>query len=761
MYRTGCVPKATKPPCGGPLSDLLRRYADWLHLRWPAGRVEPMPEVREGGATAVPGLYVAGDLIGVPLLKPALDSGARVVRTLADDPATRAGDGLDLLIIGGGVAGMAAALEAKAAGLRFEVLEAAQPFATIADFPARKPIFTYPTDMTPAGVLQVTASTKEALLAELLAQAAAADIAVTRARAERVVREAQTLRVMLQGGGELRARRVLVATGASGEHRRLGVSGEDLPHVSHRLIDAAMHRGQAVVVVGGGDSALEAALALAQEGARVTLVHRRSDLARAKSALADAVQARASASPEPGRIHVRLGASVTQIAAEAVSVQGEGGDASVPAAAVYLMLGRAAPLEFFRRSGVPIRGERGPAQWAAFAAFVAFCVWLYDWKSGGFFSNLWYAQHWFPTDLPQRLAAAGGAFARDASDPATLLGTLAISASSPSFYYTLAYSIVVTVFGVQRIRRRRTPYVTAQTLTLIAIQVLPLFVLPEILLPLLDQHGLLWKPLADALFPVVNYGHGREFWRAYGFILAWPLDVYNLFTHQPLPWWIAIGFVQTCVLIPLGVLKWGKGFYCGWICSCGALAETLGDTHRQKMPHGPESNRWNMVGQGVLALAVILLLVRIAGWILPAGNAVAGVFEQWCEPGYKWTIDVFLAGVVGYGAYFAFSGRIWCRFACPLAAWMHIVARFSHFAILPEKAKCISCNQCTSECHMGIDVMAFASRGLPMQDPECVRCSACVHVCPTGVLQFGELRSDGFVSLDTLAASPVRMREKP
>jgi ferredoxin len=62
---------------------------------------------------------------------------------------------------------------------------------------------------------------------------------------------------------------------------------------------------------------------------------------------------------------------------------------------------------------------------------------------------------------------------------------------------------------------------------------------------------------------------------------------------------------------------------------------------------------------------------------------------------------------------------------------------------------------------MGIDVMAFASRGLPMQDPECVRCSACVHVCPTGVLQFGELRSDGFVSLDTLAASPVRMREKP
>jgi NAD-dependent dihydropyrimidine dehydrogenase PreA subunit len=473
------------------------------------------------------------------------------------------------------------------------------------------------------------------------------------------------------------------------------------------------------------------------------------------------VQALAAPAPRAGRIHVQLGPRVTRIEAGTVHVRDQARETFVPAAAVYLMLGRSASLEFFRRSGVPIRGERGPAQWAAMAAFVAFCVWLYDWKSGGFFSNLWYARRWFPTNLPQLLAAAGGAFAGDAANPRTLLGTLAISASSPSFYYTLAYSIVVTVFGIRRMQRRRTPYVTAQTLTLIAVQVLPLFLLPEILLPLLDRHGLLWKPLADALFPAVTYGHGREFWRAYGFILAWPLDVYNLFTHQPLPWWIAIGFVQTCVLIPLGVLKWGKGFYCGWICSCGALAETLGDTHRHKMPHGPESNRWNLVGQGVLALAVLLLLVRIAGWMLPAGNPAAMFFESWGEPGYKWAIDVFLAGVVGYGAYFWFSGRVWCRFACPLAAWMHIVARFSRFAIVPEKAKCISCNQCTSECHMGIDVMAFASRGVPMQDPECVRCSACVHVCPTGVLQFGELRGDGFVSLDSLAASPVRMREKP
>ena len=98
---------------------------------------------------------------------------------------------------------------------------------------------------------------------------------------------------------------------------------------------------------------------------------------------------------------------------------------------------------------------------------------------------------------------------------------------------------------------------------------------------------------------------------------------------------------------------------------------------------------------------------------------------------------------------------------CPLAAGMHVIARFSRFAILAEKKRCISCNVCTSVCHQGIDVMSFANKGLPMIDPQCVRCSACVHACPTGVLQFGQAARDGtWIALDRLAASPVRMRER-
>jgi len=393
------------------------------------------------------------------------------------------------------------------------------------------------------------------------------------------------------------------------------------------------------------------------------------------------------------------------------------------------------------------------------AVFLLFCSWLYNWKSGGWMSDLWYRNHWFPTNLPALLAAAGGAVAAAAKDPHTLIGTLAISASGPSFWYTLAYSAVVVIFGFRRIRRRATPYVTAQTLTLMGVQVFPLFLVPEVILPQLDYHGLLPRGLADALFPAVTYGHGREFWRAYGLILAWPLNVYNLFTHEPLWWWIAIGFVQTCVLIPLGIYYFGKGVYCGWICSCGALAETLGDTHRHKMPHGPGWNRANLAGQGILAIAVLLLVVRVLGWALPGANWAGAVFEP-LKNQYKWTVDVFLAGVVGYGVYFWYSGRAWCRFLCPLAALMHVYARFSRFAIVSDKKKCISCSACTSVCHQGIDVMSFANKGVPMQDPECVRCSACVQTCPTGVLSFGQVdRRGSLIALDSLMASPVQMRE--
>jgi len=745
------------------LPGVLTRYANWLHLRWPAGEVEPLPRVGAGGATAVPGLYICGDLTGIPLLKFALDTGARSARAIAADLARRPAPAgmLPLVIVGAGVSGLAAGAEAQRVGLRFELLEAARPLTTLIHFPKGKPIYTYPRAMEPAGKLRVSADVKEALVEELESQRQELGLVPRIARVERIERRAGGFELELAGGGTLKAARVLIAIGRSGDFRRLGVPGETLDKVYDRLHDPADFAGRDALVVGGGDSALETAIALAEAGAAVTLAHRGESFARPKPANLARLDAVRAPDAAPGRVAVRLGTRVREIREDDVLLDpGAGPDAVLPNDVVFTMIGREAPLDFLRRAGIPITGDHSTAGRLALVAFLLFCAWLEDWKSGGWFSSLWYARHWFPTDLPARLAAAGGAVAAAARDPHTLIGTLAISAASPSFYYTLAYSVVVTVFGAKRIRRRRTPYVTAQTLTLMAIQVVPLFLLPEIVLPLLDARGLLPRALADALFPVVSYGHGREFWRAYGLILAWPLDVYNVFTQRPLWAWIGIGFVQTCVLIPLAVYFFGKGAYCGWICSCGALAETLGDTQRHKMPHGGRWNRLNLAGQAVLGIALVLLAIRIAGWVLPAGNPVAGVFDQLLRPAWQWGIDVTLAGVIGYGLYFWWSGRFWCRFFCPLAALMHVYARFSRFAIVAEKSKCISCNACTSVCHQGIAVMAFANKGEPMRDPECVRCSACVAECPTGVLRFGQVTPAGTIlSVDALLASPVRARE--
>jgi len=755
--------------------NFLKRYTCWLHTRWPAGLVEKLPIVKEDGTTNVEGVYVAGDLRGIPLLKFSADGGARAVRHIVADGAFQnlrkqpgKGDVVDLAIIGAGVSGMSSAIEAKVSGLSFKVLESSEPFSTVINFPKGKPIYTYPKALTPVGELQVTADVKEALVEELEEQSRMHGIEPIIARVERVERVGKMIEVEVAEGETIQARRVILALGRSGSFRQLGVPGEDLDKVYNRLHDPSDFCGQDALVVGGGDSALETAIALSQCGGNVTLSYRGKTFSRPKpdnierlealtrGPVADSALEDPSGYLEnrrtPGSIEIHTQSTIEEIREKDVVIKTVDNETkTLPNDVVFTMIGREPPLDFFRRSAIRIRGEWSTKTWLLFLGFVVFCVALYNWKSGGALSSLFYQKNWFPISLTST-------FAHYAANPDSFFGVLVISAAGPAFWYTLAYCILVVAFGIRRIKKRKTPYITLQTLTLMTIQVVPLFLLPEIILPLLDKTGLLWQPIADNLFPVVDYGHGREFWRAYGLILAWPLNVYNVFTDSPILWWLVISFVQTFVLIPLIIYYWGKGAYCGWICSCGALAETLGDDHREKMPHGPRWSRLNMIGQGILLIAFLVLLLRIYGWIFPS-PAIEKIFIS-SKENYKWIVDVFLAGVVGYGFYFWFSGRVWCRFMCPLAALMHIYARFSRFRILADKKKCISCNVCTSVCHQGIDIMNFANKGLPMEDPECVRCSACVQSCPTGVLTFGQVDRNGkTIKTDRLAASPIQMTE--
>lgn len=793
-------------------------YTHWLHTRWPAGTVEKLPVVQPDGSTNVPGFYIVGDLTGIPLLKFSADTGTRAVMTINNDPGFKKRSASDpevrdIAIVGGGVSGFAAAKEAKKKGLTFELFEAAEPFSTIANFPKGKPIFTYPTDMTPAGDLQFhdKAEIKEGLLEDLHEQTLDQGITPTFARIEKITKSGGIFELHIPGGENIKAHRVVVGIGRSGNFRKLNIPGEELDKVYNRLHDPKDFCGQDILVVGGGDSAMETAIALANCGSKVTLSYRKPEFSRPKPENVEKLQSLAAdpnanvsvesvdgdrvttpsgpymgpRSQPPGTIHLMMASNPKEIReGEVVIKDSDGNEQTIPNESVFEMIGREPPLDFFRKSGVKVSGDRGASWWITLALMLVIFTFFYQWKKPGTFlpiAETFSKNGWFPYNLGPWLSSLSEVF----NDPTNPLGVLKLSAAglpgkdggSPGFWFSLLYCTLIVIFGIRRIKRRKTPYIKWQTTALMTIQCVPLFILPYFLFPWLGHLGAFdggfGKTFADALFPAVDYDpHGREYWRAFGLILAWPLFIWNVFSSQPMWTWLIISLVQTFMLIPIGIYFFGKGVYCGWICSCGAMAETLGDTHRHKMPHGPLWNRLNMIGQVFLAIAFILVFLRVVSWASP-GGVVGTAYHTILGPSkyaehalpmlnYAWFVDLFWAGIIGFGLYFHFSGRVWCRFACPLAALMHIYARFSRFGIISEKKKCISCNVCTSVCHQGIDVMNFANKGLPMQDPECVRCSACVQSCPTGVLSFGQVDKDkNVLSKDPawLAASPVQMAE--
>lgn len=794
--------------------NLIRRYFGWLQHGNFTGTVERFPVLDEHGQTLVRGVYVVGDLTGVPLLKLAAESGLALVEHLSRDHRFAASAGsdaadapYDLVIVGGGPAGVSTAIEAMQRGWRVVVIEASRPFTTIHNFPLGKPIFDEPASVTQRARLQTPPGTRETLVTALDTQLA---------EYEPQMRVGETVESLdgvegafivrtrdEHGAHEYHARRVVLAIGHSGNPRRIGVAGEDLPKVSNRLIDPTHHRGDNILVVGGGDAAVETAVALANAGNNVTMSYRGASLARPSATNL----ARFDALVRDGRIEALFESQVIAIESDRVALDSREARRYIANDHVYVMVGAQPPEKLLRRFGVALRGEWTPMRWFLLGYGVLFACVVYfgkkssEWNLGGdetiLSSNFWRRFASLPSQIASRLGDSiafasytwrdavfdGGAWlgavlfalstlligahvARNArryfSTPwqtfkyayfalAAVLFVVAffggkyfgyrLGGMNPSFWYTFLYSLTILVFGLRRMHRTPTRYIRRQTWTLIAIQIIPLFLLPEIILPLLWKSGALthdsWA--VANMFPLQSWNNEPSFWRAYGIVLAWPLFIYNVFDGSPTTFWLVVSFVQTFVIIPLIVLKWGKGAYCGWICSCGGLAETLGDEYRGEAPHGPVAKRWENAGQYVLAFVFLLTAARLLSVLFGANLPGFDLITVEGERFYSVVIDIIFAGILGVGVYFFLSGRVWCRFACPLAALMHIYARFTRYRIFAAKEKCISCNVCTSNCHMGIDVMGYANKGIPMDDVECVRCSACIVSCPMDVLSFGEL----------------------
>ena len=287
------------------------------------------------------------------------------------------------------------------------------------------------------------------------------------------------------------------------------------------------------------------------------------------------------------------------------------------------------------------------------------------------------------------------------------------------FLYGFIYTICILVMGVRMIiHYRHSKYQILRTVSVMFFQTAFAFLIPEILIRLN-------KPYFD-------------------FKNIWPLD-YGFFFDSRLNeltsngtlglFMLGWGIALIIIAVPVFVYFFGKRWYCSWVCGCGGLAETLGDPYRQlsnKSVKAWKIERWMI--HGVLVFAILMTAGVIytywsgASWFLFFDSyQVREIYGAFIGAGF--------AGVVGTGFYPLMGNRVWCRFGCPLAAYLGIIQRFkSRFRITTNGGQCISCGNCSTYCEMGIDVRWYAQRGQNIVRSSCVGCGVCSSVCPRGVL---------------------------
>ena len=315
-----------------------------------------VPSVRENFETNVPGVFIVGELSGMGLIKTAVNEGKLVVDHLRDrlnsvSGEEQRGDVYDVAIVGAGPAGLSASLTAQQYGLRYVTLEQGEIASTIRQYPRQKFLMAEPIQIPLYGTLYVGDGTKEALLAVWETIIANTGVQIRTNEKVEVVRKNSSSFHVKTTHDEYLARYVILALGKRGSPRKLGVEGEDLPKVSYKLIEADSYCDKDIVVVGGGDSAAEAALALSRSGRnKVVLSYRGDSFRRARERNREhLLQAQ-----REGRLRVMLNSTVEHITAEEVIVSDPSGQNTLHNNFVFVLIGGEAPEEFLQKIGIDI-----------------------------------------------------------------------------------------------------------------------------------------------------------------------------------------------------------------------------------------------------------------------------------------------------------------------------------------------------------------------------------------------------------------------
>lgn len=318
-------------------------------------------------------------------------------------------------------------------------------------------------------------------------------------------------------------------------------------------------------------------------------------------------------------------------------------------------------------------------------------------------------------------------------DPISL--SLSGSGASEWFLYGFLYSVIMTVMSVKMIvKYRHNRYQLIRTFSVLFFQLSFAFLIPELLMrlnyPYYDfkdsfplNYDFLWNG-----YGLFNYTDGGGFT-----INGGKLGLFMVF-------W---GIILAVIIVPVLVYFYGKRWYCSWVCGCGGLAETMGDPFRQlssKTLFSWKIERWLIYSVLVFVtlMTVLTVITMFSGNWNPFGIPTYNI-----QSTYGFLIGSVFAGVIGTGMYPILGNRTWCRFGCPMAAYMGLIQRFkSRFRITTNGGQCISCGNCSTYCEQGIDVRWYAQRGQNIVRSSCVGCGVCSAVCPRGVLKLENAPND-------------------
>ena len=380
--------------------------------------------------------------------------------------------------------------------------------------------------------------------------------------------------------------------------------------------------------------------------------------------------------------------------------------------------------------------------------------------------------------------------------------------ASQWFVYGSLYTLAILAFGAKFIwKYRHNRYEIIRTVSVMFFQLCFAFLIPEIMARL--NGDLPYYDLKN-VWPLNYYNFER--YRINAFIENGNLGLAMLI----------FGIVSILVITPVLTYFYGKRWYCSWVCGCGALAETAGDSFRQLSDKskfawkverwvvhsvlvfvvlmttaviysylGPDNTKyWLSKPQFLLGVAVLLTLVF--AWVMiyrrdqlkkDARYGAIGYFviiigliafhflsdsghvflfkSESLRKTYSFLIGSVFSGVIGTGFYPIFGSRVWCRFGCPMAAIMGLQQRlFSRFRITTNGGQCISCGNCSAYCEMGIDVRAYAQKGENIVRASCVGCGICSAVCPRGVLRLENGPRDGRINpTEVLLGNDVDLME--